>query len=105
MDSLGSALDEIRRRDVFSTIPTTAFELYQGAAGSGADRDVRQIKTTVYRLAKDSKVVKALICAAKHGKKVTVMVELMARFDEASNIGWSKKCRTPASRCFSASKD
>lgn len=54
-------------------------------------RDVRSIKTTVYRLAKDSKVVKALICAARHGKEVTVVVELMARFDESSNISWSKK--------------
>ena len=52
---------------------------------------MRSIKTTVYRLAKDSKVVKALICAARHGKEVTVVVELMARFDESSNISWSKK--------------
>ena len=54
-------------------------------------KDVQSIKTTVYRLAKNSKVVKALICAAKHGKRVTVMVELLARFDETSNINWSKK--------------
>ncbi|MDD6950423.1 MAG: RNA degradosome polyphosphate kinase, partial [Parabacteroides sp.] len=44
-----------------------------------------------YRLAKDSKVVKALIGAARNGKKVTVVIELLARFDEASNIDWSKK--------------
>ena len=52
---------------------------------------MKSIKTTVYRLAKDSKVVKALICAARHGKEVTVVVELLARFDESSNINWSKK--------------
>ena len=46
---------------------------------------------TLYRLAKDSKVIKALISAAKNGKKVTVVIELLARFDEASNINWSKK--------------
>ena len=46
---------------------------------------------TLYRLAKDSKVVKALICAAQNGKKVTVIIELLARFDEASNINWSKR--------------
>ena len=46
---------------------------------------------TLYRLAKDSKVVKALIAAARNGKKVTVIIELLARFDEASNINWSKK--------------
>ena len=46
---------------------------------------------TLYRLAKDSKVIKALISAAKIGKKVTVVIELLARFDEASNINWSKK--------------
>ena len=92
MDSLGSALDEIRRRDVFMHYPYHSFSNYIKVLREAAlSRDVRSIKTTVYRLAKDSKVVKALICAAKHGKKVTVMVELMARFDEASNIGWSKK--------------
>lgn len=54
-------------------------------------KDVKSIKTTLYRLAKDSKVVKALISAARNGKKVTVVIELLARFDEASNIDWSKK--------------
>lgn len=54
-------------------------------------KGVKSIKMTLYRLAKDSKVVKALICAAKNGKKVTVVIELLARFDEASNINWSKR--------------
>ena len=54
-------------------------------------KEVKSIKTTLYRLAKDSKVVRALICAARNGKKVTVVIELLARFDEASNISWSKK--------------
>lgn len=49
------------------------------------------IKITLYRLAKESKVVKALIGAARNGKKVTVVIELLARFDEASNINWSKR--------------
>ena len=55
------------------------------------DPKVKTIKTTLYRLAKDSKVIRALICAALNGKKVTVIIELLARFDEASNIDWSKK--------------
>lgn len=46
---------------------------------------------TLYRLAKDSKVVQTLISAARNGKKVTVVIELLARFDEASNISWSKQ--------------
>ena len=54
---------------------------------------VKSIKTTLYRLAKDSKVVEALIAAAKNGKKVTVVIELLARFDESSNIKWSKRMK------------
>ena len=54
-------------------------------------KEVKSIKMTLYRLAKESKVIKALICAAKNGKKVTVVIELLARFDEASNINWSKR--------------
>ena len=49
------------------------------------------LKKIQERLAKDSKVVKSLIGAARNGKKVTVVIELLARFDEASNINWSKR--------------
>ena len=50
------------------------------------DEKVREIKVTLYRLADDSQIISALINAAKNGKKVTVFIELQARFDEANNI-------------------
>ena len=53
-------------------------------------------KTTLYRLAKDSKVVEALIAAAKNGKKVTVVIELLARFDDhytSSSADFTRKIR------------
>ena len=58
---------------------------------AATNRNVRSLKITLYRLAKDSKVVRALIAAARNGKKVTVVIELLARFDEESNIQWSQK--------------
>lgn len=54
------------------------------------DPHVEEIAVTLYRIANDSKIAYALISAAKNGKKVTVFVELKARFDEANNIKWSK---------------
>ena len=91
-DTLESTLENIRRKDRFLHYPYHSFSNYIRVLREAAlSRDVTSIKTTVYRLARNSHVVKALICAARHGKKVTVMVELMARFDEASNINWSKK--------------
>ncbi len=51
---------------------------------------VSEIKTSIYRAAKDSKVVQALINASRNGKKVSAMVELLARFDESSNISISQ---------------
>ncbi len=57
------------------------------------DPNVKEIYITLYRVAADSHIVNALISAAKNGKKVTVFVELKARFDEANNLKWSKKMK------------
>lgn len=54
------------------------------------DPRVESIKMTVYRVAKNSQIMSALINAAKNGKKVTAVLELRARFDEANNVHWSK---------------
>ena len=60
---------------------------------ASVDARVTEIYTTMYRVASESKIVNALISAAKNGKKVTVLVELKARFDEANNVKWSKKLK------------
>ena len=87
-----SVLEQIRERDRFLHVPYHDFDGYLRVLQEAAlHKEVRSIKTTLYRLAKDSKVVKALIAAARNGKKVTVVIELLARFDEASNIVWSKQ--------------
>lgn len=88
----GSILDTIRSKDCYLHYPYHSFSTYLRVLREAAiSKDVKSIKTSLYRLAKDSRVVKALICAAKNGKNVTVVIELLARFDEASNINWSKK--------------
>ena len=58
---------------------------------AGIDPYVEEVYITLYRVASDSLIVNALISAARNGKKVTVFIELKARFDEANNIYWSKK--------------
>ena len=88
----GSILDAIRKSDRFIHVPYHDFSAYVRLLQEAAlSKDVKSIRTTLYRLAHDSKVVKALINAAQNGKQVTVVIELLARFDEASNISWSKK--------------
>lgn len=87
-----SILDQIRQKDRFIHVPYHNFNGYIRVLREAAIKpEVKSIKTTLYRLAKDSKVIKALITAARNGKKVTAVVELLARFDEESNIKWSKR--------------
>lgn len=88
----GSVLQQIREKDAFLHYPYHSFSNYIRVLREAAiSKQVKTIKTSLYRLAKDSLVVKALICAAKNGKHVTVVIELMARFDEEANIRWSKQ--------------
>ena len=67
------------------------------------DTTVEEIYTTLYRVASDSKIVHALMSAAKNGKKVTVLIELKARFDEANNIKWAKKMKAAGVRIIYSS--
>lgn len=88
----GSVLDRIRQGDLFLHYPYHSFSAFLRVLREAAiSKDVKTIQMTLYRLARNSKVVKTLIAAAKNGKKVTVVIELLARFDEASNISWSKQ--------------
>lgn len=87
-----SLLELIRKKDRSLHFPYHSFDTFIRVLREAAiSKEVKSIKMTLYRLAKDSKVIKSLICAARNGKKVTVVIELLARFDEASNINWSKQ--------------
>ncbi len=66
------------------------------------DPAVKEIYVTLYRVAADSHIVNALISAARNGKKVTVFVELKARFDEANNLRWSKKMKAAGIRIINS---
>ena len=92
LDGEESLLEKIQRKDRFIHVPFHSFDSFIRVLQEAAvSKQVQSIKITLYRLAKESKVVKALMAAARNGKKVTVVIELLARFDEASNITWSKK--------------
>ena len=87
-----SILEAIRKQDRFIHVPYHNFSTFLRVLQEASEsRLVKSMKITLYRLASDSKVVRALIGAARNGKKVTVVIELLARFDESSNIYWSKR--------------
>ena len=85
-------LDQIVEGDKLLSYPydsmTPFLEMLHQAAN---DDDVVSIKMTLYRVAKQSKVIEYLLEAAENGKEVTVVVELKARFDELPNIYWSRQ--------------
>lgn len=84
-------LDQIAKKDRFLSYPYESIKPFLTMLHEAAnDEDVVSIKMTLYRVAKQSKVVEALIEAAGNGKEVFVLVELKARFDEENNIGWSR---------------
>ena len=88
----GSILNKIAQKDYLINAPFQSFSyLIKFLREAALDPKVTSIKITLYRLAKNSQIISSLINAAKNGKKVTVQIELQARFDEASNISYAEQ--------------
>ncbi|KHS87790.1 polyphosphate kinase 1 [Pectobacterium brasiliense] len=87
-----NGFDAIRERDVLLYYPYHTFEhVLELLRQASFDPNVLSIKINIYRVAKDSRIINSMIHAAHNGKKVTVVVELQARFDEEANIHWAKR--------------
>ncbi|MBB1506560.1 polyphosphate kinase 1 [Pseudoalteromonas sp. SG41-1] len=86
-----SVFAAISQQDILLYYPYHTFNhLLEYVRQAAFDPRVTQIKVNIYRVASKSRLISSLINAAKNGKKVTVMVELKARFDEQNNIEWAK---------------
>lgn len=91
----GSIIKKISEKDYLVNAPYQSFSyLIKFLREAALDPKVISIKITLYRLAKNSQIISSLINAAKNGKKVTVQIELQARFDEASNISYAEQMQT-----------
>ena len=91
----GSLLEKISKKDYLLNAPYQSFSyLTKFLREAALDPKVTTIKITLYRLAKNSQIISSLVNAAKNGKKVTVQIELQARFDEASNISYAEQMQT-----------
>ncbi|EEX91533.1 polyphosphate kinase [Vibrio orientalis CIP 102891 = ATCC 33934] len=92
-DFIGFAnkFDAIKAQDILLHYPYHTFEhISDWVRQASFDPKVTSIKINIYRVAKDSRIIRSLIDAVHNGKQVTVVVELQARFDEEANIEWSK---------------
>ncbi len=84
--------DQVQQRDLFLFYPYQSMQPFLDLLKQSAtDPRVESIRITIYRLAHNSAIAKALIEAAENGKAVTVLMELRARFDEQNNIEWSRE--------------
>lgn len=86
--------DQIEKKDILINTPYQSYDTILRFFNAAAlDETVEEVYVTLYRVARDSRIANALINAASAGKKVTVLVELKARFDEANNIKWANRMK------------
>lgn len=91
LDMDRSILEVLEQKDVLLFLPYHNFSyIIRTLREAAIDPEVRSIDITLYRMATDSRVISALVNAAKNGKEVTAVIELQARFDEANNIQWTE---------------
>lgn len=94
-----SVIEQVYDKDLFLSFPYESINPFIRLLNEAAeDESVVSIKITIYRLAKDSEITKALIKAAENGKEVVVLMELRARFDEENNILWSSRLENAGCR-------
>ncbi len=94
MENAHSLLDLIAQQDLFLYFPYQKFDYIVDLLREAAiDPDVKHIKINIYRVAKNSQIMNALLAAVFNGKEVTVIMELQARFDEENNLYWSNRLR------------
>jgi polyphosphate kinase len=94
-----SIFEQIRSKEILLHPPYHTYDtVLRFFNEASIDPCVEKIYITLYRIASDSRIGEALISAAQNGKKVTVFVELKARFDEANNIRWSKRMKAAGVR-------
>ncbi len=87
-----SIIEQVKEKDKMLSFPFESMRPFLMMLREAAeDPEVVSIKMTLYRVARDSKIVEALVEAEENGKEVLVLVELRARFDEENNIEWSRK--------------
>jgi polyphosphate kinase len=99
LDQAKTMFEAITQRDFILHHPYQSFDyLIRMLREAAIDPKVSAIKITLYRVAKHSNVVNALINAVKNGKKVTVLMELQARFDEEHNIYWTNQLQEAGAR-------
>ncbi len=90
LEKYSSYFDAITDRDWLLSVPYQSYDYFINFLNEAAfDKKVTHIKITIYRVASNSRVIKALVKALKNGKKVTVFQEIKARFDEESNLYWA----------------
>lgn len=88
----GSLIKQIAEKDFLQYTPYHTFSnITRFLKEAALDPQVKDIKITIYRLAKQSQIISSLINAVKNGKKVTVLIELQARFDEHANIEYAEQ--------------
>jgi polyphosphate kinase len=94
-----SILKKLRQKDILLHYPYQSFSHFIDFLREAAiDPKVEEIGITIYRVSETSKVVNALLNAIRNGKRVTVVIELQARFDEEANIYWSNKLQEEGAR-------
>jgi len=100
-DIKGDIIGAVMEKDLLSAYPQDSMDLFLGLLREAAfSSAVKEIRLTIYRLASNPKITEYLIYAARNGKKVKVVLELRARFDEERNLAWADRLRAAGCRVY-----